>query len=48
MNSAFGSKRRARKIEVEEDEDNGANTTPSSSEQVKKCKSFGFADMNYR
>ena len=43
MKSAFGSKRRARKIEVDEDEDgNSAKNKPSSSittEEVKTCKS---------
>lgn len=47
MKSAFGSKRRARKIEVDEEEDTGANNnTPSSSEQVNARKYPTPTSMN--
>ena len=48
MKSAFGSKRRARKIEVNEDDDeNGPpNSLLESSEQAKACKSSKDAAVN--
>jgi hypothetical protein len=46
MKSAFGSKRKARKIGVDEDDDGGTNNALSSSEQVKTRKFSKVAAMN--
>jgi hypothetical protein len=54
MKSAFGSKRRARKIEVDEEEDDktGAYPNTSSLEQTDQCKhilqiSMDLADLRH-
>ena len=46
MKSAFGSKRRARKIEVDEDEDGGANTTPNTTAEQVKARKYTHEDRH--
>jgi len=46
MKSAFGSKRRARKIEVDEDEDGGANTTPNTTAEQVKARKYTQKDRH--
>lgn len=38
MKSAFGSKRKARKIQVDEDDEGGANDTQKDTGAVNTCK----------
>jgi uncharacterized protein involved in tellurium resistance len=38
MKSAFGSKRKARKIQVDEDDERGENDAGASAEAVNTCK----------